>query len=98
MRVKPRPRTNADVDAFIAERWRAGDNARGIMLELMWRGTKLPRHRILAGVKRYVEANSENAGFGKKRQAWNATDIALAAMQLITALMFCGWVAWAIWW
>ena len=98
MRVKPRPpRTNAEVDAFIAERWRAGDNAHGIKLELMWRGTKLPRERILAGVKRHVDASSENARLGKKLPALDATDIAIAAMQGLTTLMFIGWVTWALW-
>lgn len=98
MRVKHRPpRTNGEVDAFIAERWHAGDNAHGIKLELMWRGTKLSRERIMAGVKRHIDANSENAGFGKKRRSRGWMLIALPVLQALVAIMLCGWLL-VLWW
>ena len=98
MRVKHNPpRTNGEVDAFIAERWRAGHSASDIEDDLDLCGVSLHPRRILAGIRRHVEANSENAVSGKKLPALDATDIALAAMQVLTALMFCGWFVWALW-
>lgn len=97
MRVKPRRSlSNGEVDAFIAQRWRAGHSVSDIRFELDMRGTKLSRYRIRAGIRRYVEANSENSGVGKKRPTMDWTCVALAALQILVAVMLGRWLVWLI--